>query len=173
MGQVLGYMGHTGNAIYTPPHLHLEVQPGGIPVPPKPFVDRWLIFAEQKAQTLVTEVTGKEFASLQPQMSASASAFRTLRAFDLSGGGITVGEAPEPLLALSGIQPSVSSMELAREMVFQMAWEIDWAGRSEAELAELARQADAAGSKDLSGASPWQPLGVEVAPEAQIPEVGD
>ena len=24
VGQVLGYLGHTGNAIYTPPHLHLE-----------------------------------------------------------------------------------------------------------------------------------------------------
>jgi murein DD-endopeptidase MepM/ murein hydrolase activator NlpD len=58
-GQVLGYIGTTGNAQGTSPHLHLEVQPGGVPVPPKPYVDRWLSAAEQRAEAWLERLRGK------------------------------------------------------------------------------------------------------------------
>jgi murein DD-endopeptidase MepM/ murein hydrolase activator NlpD len=58
-GQVLGYIGTTGNAQGTSPHLHLEIQPGGVPLPPKPYVDRWLSSAEDRAEAWLARLRQK------------------------------------------------------------------------------------------------------------------
>lgn len=170
VGQVLGYLGHTGNALYTPPHVHLEIQPGGVPVPPKPFVDRWVKIAELEARALAAKVTGKA--------APEASDFRLTRLFDLAGGAEILEQGAERLLALAGIQPSVSSLEMARRLLGQMSWEIDWAGQTDAQLAALAQQAATLGAaQDLSGATPWAPFGTAPtgteATSSGIPEQGD
>jgi murein DD-endopeptidase MepM/ murein hydrolase activator NlpD len=170
VGQVLGYLGHTGNAMYTPPHLHLEVQPGGVPVPPKPFVDRWVKLAELEAQALAARVMSKE----PPE----SSDFRLTRLFDLAGGAEILDPGAERYLALAGIQPSVSSLEMARRLLGQMSWEIDWAGQTDAQLAALAEQAvTLSTAQDLSGATPWAPFGTgpatTTATTGGVPEQGD
>lgn len=164
-GDVIGFVGHTGNAISTPDHVHFEVQPGGIPVPPKPFVDRWLELAEQRALELVAAKTGTVL--------ARPSDFRLTRLFDLGGGGGAVEAGPGELLALAGFQPSVSSLEIARRLLGEMAWEIDWTGRADADLARLVEEyGRILDEADLSGASPWSPLG-ELAADGGQADSGD
>jgi murein DD-endopeptidase MepM/ murein hydrolase activator NlpD len=171
MGQVLGYLGHTGNAIYTPPHLHLEYQPGGVPAPPKPHVDQWVKLAEIEARALAARVMGDAV--------TETSDFRLTRSFDLAGGAEILDSGAERILALAGIQPTVSSLEMARTLLGQMSWEIDWAGQTDVQLAALAQEASALSSAvDLSGATPWAPFGT--APAAgttstgvAVPEQGD
>jgi murein DD-endopeptidase MepM/ murein hydrolase activator NlpD len=41
-GDVIGFVGHTGDAQFTPPHLHFEVHPNnGAPTNPYPFLGAW------------------------------------------------------------------------------------------------------------------------------------
>lgn len=129
MGQVIGFIGNTGNAISTPPHVHFEFQPNGIPQPPKPQVDSWVKLAERRALALVQRVVGEG--------PAKQLEFRLTRLFDLAGGG---GVAPSPqaeLLLLAGLQPGASSLEVARDAIDQMSWEIDWGGQTAGQLQQL------------------------------------
>ena len=66
IGQVIGFVGNTGDAAGGPTHLHFEVQPQGVPVPPKPYVDRWLLGALARARSLARQGPGH----LRPRLPA-------------------------------------------------------------------------------------------------------
>ena len=130
VGQVVGFVGDSGNATGT--HVHLQVHPrGGAPVNPKPLLDGWL----DEALGSVSKRT----ASFDASLPRAVAAIDRLRRFEAGGGA--GGAQTGPLLWAAAVGSGGTSIRLAEMHVARITAGIDWTGRSAAGQAEAEQRA--------------------------------
>jgi hypothetical protein len=124
-GEVVGFVGDTGDAKGGATHCHFEMHPrGGSAVPPKPFVDAWLAEATATAPQLIAQVRAARNPAAAPAAGASVTAVPEAAAAATIQARASADPAAAAWAAASN--PAIGTIDLASSLVAGAADGIDW-----------------------------------------------
>lgn len=132
-GDIVGYVGDSGNARGGAPHVHLGIYPlGGAPIDPKPILDHFLAEAQARIPELVAALQASQPAA--PAASALAATeqrlLRPMLATDVlhpfAAGGTRL---PAEVLYVVGGSPTAGSRALLDLALGDLVAGIDWSQR--------------------------------------------
>ena len=123
-GDVVGFVGDTGNARGGAPHVHIQYHPrGGDPAPPKPYVDGWLAEATANAPRVVEAVRAARNPAAPAAAGASVTAVPDGTSLPVEA---TATVDPAAALWAAASNPAIGTIDLASSLVAVAADDISW-----------------------------------------------